>query len=63
MEAGGEFVLESAVAGEVIEWVAYFRYWHQKRPFHNRSFCELATVANVRFAPDSVAKLPLRHGT
>jgi hypothetical protein len=27
MEAGGEFVLESAVAGEVIEWVAYFRYW------------------------------------
>jgi hypothetical protein len=28
MEAGGEFVPESAVAGEVIEWVAYFRYWH-----------------------------------
>jgi hypothetical protein len=26
MEAGGEFVLESAVTGEVIEWVAYFRH-------------------------------------
>jgi hypothetical protein len=28
MEAGGEFVLESAVAGEAIEWVAYFYTWH-----------------------------------
>jgi hypothetical protein len=27
-----------------------------KQPFHNRSFCELATVANVRFAPWTARK-------
>ena len=50
MEAGGEFVPESAVAGGVIEWVAYFRYC---AGFSDAGgvVSTTCTVAGVREAP------------
>jgi hypothetical protein len=35
------------------------RFGSQKRLFHNRTFYELATVANVRFAPNSGPSLTI----
>jgi len=67
MEAGGEFVLESAVAGEVIEWVVYFRYWAQSRRPARLDACPLLEEqrtysendATSAFDPDCVKTLPM----